>query len=137
MSRTQRKIGEHTFEYAEYVVTVKALWEQWDDRTPEYVVATQAERKTETDENDSFYKKVSRPVERVERPNFVKRLFGAETRTVKTDMEDVVELACERIRKNIDSMYEDIGKAGETAEETFEARMEAESAVMSWADESI
>lgn len=127
---SHRRIGEYSFQYVDYNVTVRAKWVDHNcshEKTPRYEVHARADR-IDGGVCENFSATAEAPVKRG--PSLLMKLFGAETG--KTDLADLVEKACDRVRAQIDGMYEDIGV--DQAREEFQARVEAEAAVESWAE---
>jgi hypothetical protein len=127
---SKRKIGKYSFQYVDYDVTIRAEWVDHDfghEKTPRYEVRVYAER-IDGGANERFRTSAEAPVN--PSPSVIQRLVGKEPR--RTNLADLVELGCERIRDDIDEMYKDIGLHRD--EEEFAARVEAEAAVESWAE---
>lgn len=130
MSLSRREIGEHRFQYADYDIKVSAVWEDhnyFHEKTPRYEVTAYASR-VNGGACENFMSTAGAPVYRS--PGLLGKLVGQNPE--KTNLEDLVEVACERIRGKIDSMYTDIGV--NRAEDQFQARVEAEEAVTSWVE---
>jgi len=125
---SERDIGEHTFDYAGYQVTVSATWvdhEYTHEKTPRYEVYATAKR-TDGTVMEHFDAKAAAPVE-PER-SLLGKILGVQQK--QTELEDLVVATCDDIRKQIDTMYKQIGVNRD--EDTFQSRIEAEAAVESW-----
>ena len=131
---SKREIGEYSFQYADYEVTVHAKWQDHDyshEKTPRYVVNAYA-RRIDGGATERFSANAEAPVEGDDAPSIFDLIFGPGEIERSADLDELVEQACEDIRDQIDGMYEDIGL--NQAEEEFQARVEAEAAVESWTE---